>query len=228
MWYNIRAVGKNPLIIKKEKGRKTTMKYTVIINEKRRTVTVNLDGYVGTAKCCPTDNFNLQTGVELALERAKVAKREAEKPVPAPAPAPAPKKSVMELVHELEKALPKGQMVVVGNGKELTAAQKQWLHNLTDCKGQTKPTKCKKCGTCYTDEEIEEMLDKAHSDGYDEGYADGAADAEECDCCDCCDLEYKQCDLDDARAEGYDEGYADGKRETIADIREMIDEVIEE
>ena len=201
------------------------MKYTVIINEKRRTVTVNLDGYVGTAKCCPTDNFNLQTGVELALERAKVAKREAEKPVPAPAP----KKSVMELVHELEKALPKGQMVVVGNGKELTTAQKEWLHNLTDCKGQTKPAKCKKGGICYTDEEIEEMLDKAHSDGYDEGYTDGSVDAEECcECCDNCDLEYKQCDLDDARAEGYDEGYADGKREAIADIREMIDDVIED
>ena len=204
------------------------MNYTVSINEKSKTVTVTLaDGTKGVAKCCDTDQFNLSTGIELALERAKVAKANAEKAKATPKPT-APT-SVMELVKALEKALPAGQMVVVGNGKELTAAQKAWLHNLTDCKGQTKPTKCKKGGTCYTDEEIEEMLDKAHSEGYEEGYIDGAADAEECcDCCDNCDLEYKQCDLDDARAEGYDEGYADGKREAIADIREMIDDVIED
>ena len=54
------------------------MKYTVSINEKKRTVTVNLDGYEGVARCCPTDCFNVQTGVELALERAKVAKANAE------------------------------------------------------------------------------------------------------------------------------------------------------
>ena len=143
-----------------------------------------------------------------------------------------PLSDVMELAKALEKALPAGQMVVVGNGKELTAKQKEWLHNLTDCKGQTKPTKCKKGGTCYTDEEIEEMLDKAHSEGYDEGYADGAADAEEgCDCCDCCDLEYKQCDLDDAHADGYDEGYADGyaegKRDAMSDIQDRLADLID-
>ena len=197
------------------------MKYTVSINEKSKTVTVTLaDGTKGVAKCCDTDQFNLSTGIELALERAKVAKANAEKPKVVKS------SDVMELVKALEKALPTGQMVVVGNGKELTAAQKEWLHNLTDCKGQTKPTKCKKGGTCYTDEEIEEMLDKAHSEGYEEGYADGSADAEECDCCDCCDLEYKECDLDDARASGYDDGYADGyeegKEEAICDIRDKL------
>jgi flagellar biosynthesis/type III secretory pathway protein FliH len=198
------------------------MKYTVSINEKSKTVTVILaDGTKGVAKCCDTDQFNLSTGIELALERAKVAKANAEKPKVVKS------SDVMELVKALEKALPAGQMVVVGNGKELTAEQKAWLHNLTDCKGQTKPTKCKRGGTCYTDEEIEEMLDKAHSDGYEEGYADGAADAEEdCDCCDCCDLEYKQCDLDDAHADGYDEGYADGyaegKRDALSDIQDRL------
>ena len=198
------------------------MKYTVYVNAKSKTVTVTLaDGTKGVAKCCDTDQFNLSTGIELALERAKVAKANAEEPKVAKS------SDVMELVKALEKALPAGQMVVVGNGKELTAAQKEWLHNLTDCKGQTKPTKCKKGGTCYTDEEIEEMLDKAHSEGYEEGYADGAADAEEeRDCCDCCDLEYKQCDLDDARTSGYDDGYADGyaegKKDAMSDIQDSL------
>ena len=198
------------------------MKYTVSINDKSKTVTVTLaDGTKGVAKCCDTDQFNLSTGIELALERAKVAKANAEKPKVVKS------SDVMELVKALEKALPAGQMVLVGNGKELTAEQKAWLHNLTDCKGQSKPTKCKKGGTCYTDEEIEEMLDKAHSDGYDEGYADGSADADECcDCCDGCDLEYKESDLDDAHAEGYDEGYADGyaegKRDAMSDIQDKL------
>lgn len=203
------------------------MKYTVSINDKSKTVTVILaDGTKGVAKCCDTDQFNLSTGIELALERAKVAKANAEKPKVVKS------SDVMELVKALEKALPAGQMVVVGNGKELTARQKQWLHNLTDCKGQTKPTKCEKCGTCYTDEEIEEMLDKAHTDGYDEGYADGAAEADECcECCDNCDLEYKQCDLDDAHADGYDEGYADGyaegKRDAMSDIQDRLADLID-
>ena len=206
------------------------MNYTVSINEKSKTVTVTLaDGTKGVAKCCDTDQFNLSTGIELALERAKVAKANAEKAKATPKPT-APT-SVMELVKALEKALPAGQMVVVGNGKELTVAQKEWLHNLTDCKGQTKPTKCKKGGTCYTDEEIEEKLDKAHYDGYEEGYADGAADAEECDCCDCCDLEYRECDIEDAHAEGYDDGYADGyaegKRDAMSDVQDRLADLID-
>ena len=210
------------------------MKYNVSINEKSKTITVTLaDGYKGVAKCCDTDQFNLATGIELALERAKVAKKEAEAKKATPTPTPtASGMSVRMLVKELEKALPKGQMVVVGNGKELTTAQKEWLHNLTDCKGQTKPTKCKKGGTCYTDEEIEEMLDTAHSEGYDEGYADGAADAEEDnDCCDNCDLEYTDGDLDDARTEGYDngydDGYAEGKRDAMSDVQDRLADLID-
>ena len=54
------------------------MKYTVTINEKSKTITVNLNGYEGVSKCCATDTFNLQTGIELALERAKMAKANAE------------------------------------------------------------------------------------------------------------------------------------------------------
>jgi hypothetical protein len=54
-------------------------------------------------------------------------------------------------------------MVVVGNGKEMTAEQKKWLRSLAggcDCK-------------CH---EVDE--DEIYDRGYDEGYADGYADAE--------------------------------------------------
>lgn len=127
------------------------MKYTATVNPTKRSVTVEYEGYKGTARCCPTDTFDLTVGTELALERAKNKKKMAEsKPCNG---------SVMELVKALEKALPKGQMVLVGNGEELTAEQKAWLHSLTDCEGD-----------------------------YDEGYADGYDDAlDECDdeCEDC-------------------------------------------
>ena len=134
------------------------MKYTVTINEKSKSITVDLDGYKGTAKCCPTDSFNITTGIELALERAKVAKANANKPN-------ASSMSVMELVKALEKALPKGQMVVVGNGEGLTNAHKNWLRSLAGCSGK-----------CYTAEDIEEIKDSAYHDGYDDGYNDGYAD----------------------------------------------------
>ena len=138
------------------------MKYTVEVNASKRTVSVMLDGYKGTARCCPTDTFDLTVGTELALERAKVAKANAEKMKAATKP-----KSVMELVRELEKALPKGQMVVVGNGKEMTAEQKKWLATLAGVS-----TKCH-CPCCDCDED-----DDAYENGYDDGYADGYADAE--------------------------------------------------
>lgn len=103
------------------------MKYTVTIDADKRTVTVNYKGSIGVAKCCPTDTFDLTTGVELALERARVAYKNANTKATRP--------SVMELVHALEQALPKGEVVVVGNGEGLTSAHKRWLHSLTDCKG---------------------------------------------------------------------------------------------
>ena len=185
------------------------MKYTVTINEKSKSITVDLDGYKGTAKCCATDTFNLQTGIELALERAKVAKANAET-----------KKNsvtksgdVMELVKALEKALPKGKMVIVGNGDGLTSAQKEWLHSLSDCK---------KGG--YTEDD----LDKA----YKEGYEDGKDECEECECdCDSCPLAYTEDDYEKARSEGYDEGYADGHSdgydEGCADNETDIDGILE-
>lgn len=168
------------------------MKYTVTVNDKSKTVTVNLNGYEGVAKCCDSDNFNLQTGIELALERAKVAKANAE----AKKNPTAKSGDVMELVKALEKALPKGRVVIVGNGNGLTAQQKAWLHSLTNCK---------KGG--YTEAD----LDKAFKEGYEEGKAECECD---CECCDCdcadCDLCYTQEEYDAAISDAYEEGYADG------------------
>jgi flagellar biosynthesis/type III secretory pathway protein FliH len=154
------------------------MKYTVEINEKSKTVAVNLNGYKGVAKCCETDTFNLQTGIELALERARVAQKTAEeKKNKGNCPNLEGYGKIMSLVRELEKALPKGQMVIVGNGNGLTAEQKKWLHSYTDCKGGCS------CEGGYTAEDLDEAYDKGYADGensvddrYDEGYEDGYSD----------------------------------------------------
>lgn len=164
------------------------MKYTVTVNDKSKTVTVNLNGYEGIAKCCDSDNFNLQTGIELALERARVAKANAE----AKKNPTAKSGDVMELVKALEKALPKGQIAIVGNGDGLTAKHKAWLHSLTDCH---------KSKGGYTEDD----LDKAYHEGYEDGKDEGEC---ECDCCDCdnCDLCYTEEEYDEAYERGYDEG----------------------
>ena len=155
------------------------MKYTVSVNEKSKVITVTLaDGTVGTAKCCENDSFNLATGIELALERAKVAKANAEKP------AVAKSGDVVELVKALEKALPKGQMVVVGNGDGLTEAQKRWLHSLTDCKGgcSCECCDCDESEALYTQEEYDDAVEEAYEDGKADGYEEARRElAEECD-----------------------------------------------
>ena len=136
------------------------MKYSVSINEKKRTITVTLaDGSKGVARCCPTDNFNIQTGVELALERAKTAK-------------PA---SVVELVKALEAALPEGQMVLVGKGEVMTEAQKEWLRSIVGgcscgCHDNSEE------GEYYTEEDIANLKEQAYDEGYDEGKSDGHDD----------------------------------------------------
>ena len=99
-------------------------KYTVTIDETKRTITVDLDGYKGTAKCYPTDLFDIKVGTELALERAKVENEKATKPMTKPAT----KMSLMEAVRLVESLLPKGECVVIGNGDELTKQNKEWLH----------------------------------------------------------------------------------------------------
>ena len=184
------------------------MKYSVIVNEKSKTITVVLaDGTKGVAKCCETDQFNLATGIELALERAKVAKKEAEKPKSAITKSG----DVMELVKALEKALPEGQMVNVGNGKELTEAQKNYLLSLSGHKCKNK---------CCSNS----ALDDAYEEGYADGYAEGQADAEEGQ--DRYDEGY-----DDGHADGYDDGYADAVDEysenvSAEELAERIREVL--
>ena len=176
------------------------MKYTVNIDAEKRTVTVNYKGYIGIAKCCPTDTFDLTTGVELALERARVAHKNAN--------TKATKPTVMELVLALEKALPKGEMVVVGNGKNMTEAQKAWLRSLVG------GCQCRKVD-----------VDAIEQNAYDEGYNDGYADAE----MECNEEEEEIYDrgyndgevngYERGRAEGYTEGYEDAKNE----LREWLD-----
>ena len=136
------------------------MNYTVTINPAKRSVTVEYEGYKGTARCCPDDTFNLTVGTELALERAKNKKKMAENKTC--------NGSVMELVKALEKALPRGKMVIVGNGKELTADQKAWLHSLTDCKGDY-------------DDGYDDGYADGHDGGYDEGYYDALNEHDECE-----------------------------------------------
>jgi flagellar biosynthesis/type III secretory pathway protein FliH len=144
------------------------MQYTVTINENAKEIKVNLNGYEGVAKCCPTDNFNITTGVELALERAKVAKAKAEDKS---AKASAKAMGVMELVKALEKALPKGQVVLVGNGKELTKENKAWLRSLI---GED-TCECECCDH-LSDEEIDDMVSEAYDEGYEKGYDEGYDD----------------------------------------------------
>lgn len=163
------------------------MKYTVSINEAKRSITVTLaDGTKGTARCCPTDHFNINTGIELALERAKVAKAMANKEKEKDS-RKNPSLSVMELVKALENALPVGEMVIVGNGKELTDNQKAWLRSLAggcDCKCH-EVDEDEIYARAYTegcDKGYKEGYEEGYENGYDEGYYDGRDEAEaECD-----------------------------------------------
>ena len=148
------------------------MKYTVSINEAKRSITVTLaDGTKGTAKCCPTDRFDLQTGIELALERAKVAQTNAKKACENAPTEKSTKMSVTMLAKQLEKNLPKGHIVVaVGGGDDcLTAEGKAWLAKIANI-----PEKgcciCHDDGDYYTDDEIDEIKDAAYDDGYNAGY----------------------------------------------------------
>lgn len=172
------------------------MKYSVSINEKKRTITVTLaDGTKGVARCCPTDNFNIQTGVELALERAKTAKT--AKPA-----------SVMELVKALEAVLPEGQMVIVGKGEEMTEAQKEWLRSLAggcSCKCHNEATE-NEGGKYYTEDEIEGIREESYNKGYDEGLDDGRDDGRS-----------------EGYDDGYDDGYDQAKAD-CRDIEEQRDE----
>ena len=165
------------------------MKYSVSINEKKRTITVTLaDGSKGVARCCPTDNFNIQTGVELALERAKTAKTTKTS-------------SVVELVKALEAALPNGQMVLVGKSEKMTEAQKEWLRSIVGgcscgCHDNSEE------GNYYTAEDIAEIKEEAYYEGYNEGKSDGYDDGYDDGCeetkCECRDIEEQRDQYEEA------------------------------
>lgn len=144
------------------------MKYTVAIDESKKEIKVTLaDGTVGVAKCCPTDNFNLGTGIELALERAKVAKKNKTD-------TPIDTRSHTALAKALEQKLPKGSaMLIISSGDEnLNEAHKDWLRGIIGDKTCECECECK-CGNGhYSEDEVAELVDEAYSEGYDDGYAD--------------------------------------------------------
>ena len=152
------------------------MKYTVSINEKKRIVTVNLGGYVGEARCCPTDSFNISTGIELALERAKVAKKNAEAKQNEEKPTKkATDMTITMLAEQLEKVLPRGSMVVaVGGGDDcLTDEGKKWLAKLAGVSCNCGcDVDCECCHDAY-----EEGYEEGRKKGYEEGYNEGRENA---------------------------------------------------
>lgn len=171
------------------------MKYTIEVNNK--TVTVTLDGYKGVARCCDEDTFNLQTGIELALERAKVAKANDTKKeccgcnkcnnTNKPTNPLAPSNAVMSLIKQLEAVLPPDGIVVVGKGDKMSNAQRNYLARLI---GKS------------MDDRYDEGYKEGHDSGYNEGYTIG-------------------------HISGYDEGYADGKIEAIETIQEAVENLID-
>ena len=133
------------------------MNYTVSVNESKKEIKVMLDGYEGVAKCCPTDNFNLGTGIELALERAKVAKANANKPKPTV--------SVSEAIKVLEK-YGGDHIAIIGSGTKLSDSQKAELRRYADM---------------YAPIDECDRYEEGYADGYAEGTRDTLAELE-CDC----------------------------------------------
>ena len=134
------------------------MNYTVVVNVKKRAITVEYEGYKGTAKCCPTDRFDIAVGTELALERAKVAKKMAEQ-------SPA-RQGTMELIRALEKSLPKNGIVVVGSGDKLTDEHKRFLASIIGVNiDEGCECDCANCAECEAEREA------AYNDGYNDAIA---------------------------------------------------------
>ena len=145
------------------------MKYTVTINEKSKSVTVVLaDGTKGYAKCHEGDAFNITTGIELALERAKVAKANANKPKPTV--------SVSEAIKVLERYVG-DHIAIIGGGTNMSDSQKMELRRYADMYAPT--DEC-------------DRYEEGYADGYAEGTKDTLAELE-CDCDEDCD-ECCECD----------------------------------
>jgi hypothetical protein len=189
------------------------MKYTVAINEKKKEIRVILDGYEGVAKCCPTDRFDLQTGIELALERARVAKANAEKEK-----ATAPKSiSVADAIAVLEKYVG-SHVAIIGGGEEMSESQKAELRRYADMYAPlpTPTTAHRGCRCeCSNPEIYEEAYNSGYEDGYDEGFEKG------------CEITKDEYDIEDEDTECSCEchGKCDGVI-TGAMIKELIDKIM--
>ena len=170
------------------------MKYSVSINEKKRTITVTLaDGTKGVAKCNPSDRFDINTGIELALERAKVAQKNNNAKVNTASPT-AQRMTATMLAKQLEKTLPTGSIIVaVGGGDNcLTEAGKKWLAKIAGVNE-------KRCS-------CDKQKFTAYDNGYNDGYADGCDDASR--------------EAIEAATDAYNEGYEDGFKDGSKDVEE--------
>ena len=132
------------------------MKYTVTINETARTITVDLNGYKGVAKCCATDQWNITTGIELALERAKVAQANANKPKPTV--------TVAEAIKVLENYVG-DHIAIIGKGVSPSENQKNELRRYADMYA---PTEHKCCDCCDLYDDCVEGYEDDDYDDYDE------------------------------------------------------------
>jgi cell division protein ZapA (FtsZ GTPase activity inhibitor) len=102
-------------------------------------------------------------------------------------------KTIMELAKELEQALPKGEMMVVGNSPTPTKKNIADLKQLISLYDSDCSCGCSCCGegNMYSEAELDEAYNEGyavgHSEGYDEGYDKGYDKgyedaAEECEC----------------------------------------------
>ena len=127
------------------------MNYTVTVNEAKKEIKVMLDGYEGVAKCCPTDNFNLGTGIELALERARVAKADANKPKT--------EMSVSEAIKVLENYVG-NHIAIIGGGDHMSESQNAELRAYADRLAPVdKCCDCCDCDCCDYDEDEDEIVE---------------------------------------------------------------------
>lgn len=94
-------------------------------------------------------------------------------------------KTAVELAKELEKALPKGEMVVVGNSPTPTKKNIADLKHFISLYDSGCSCGCSCCGKgdMYSEAELDEAYNEGyeigHSEGYDEGYDKGYEDAAE-------------------------------------------------
>ena len=153
----------------------------------------------------PTDRFDLQTGIELALERARVAKANAEKEK-----VTAPKSiSVADAIAVLEKYVG-GHVAIIGGGEGMSESQKAELRRYADMYA---PIECPHC---------KEQYNKGYDKGYDEGYEDCLSECADDEDYDECEDEKDECECQ-CECHGKCDGVVTG-----AMIMALIDKIMKE